>query len=157
MDQSNIDSVYWDFGDPGSSQNHSRDFEGKHSFTAPGDYKVSVTEYFDVMAFGPYTETVTIIINDVGEISPVNEQFCRIYPNPGDGNIRIVFYSDMEKIRINVRNSVGQAVQATYDFKDLKEKEEVVLNMSDLPAGIYLIEVLTDDKATVSVKYLLTK
>lgn len=42
-----VDSLVWDFGDPGSgTANYSRLRSPKHMFSAPGDYSVTVTVYF---------------------------------------------------------------------------------------------------------------
>lgn len=47
-----IDSVIWDFGDPASGLfNRSEELSPKHIFTNPGNYQVSLTAYFDTLAF----------------------------------------------------------------------------------------------------------
>jgi hypothetical protein len=157
LDRSNIDSVYWDFGDPSSSQNYSRDFEGTHSFTAPGDYLVSVTEYFGGMTFGPYTEIVTVIFNDIGEINPLNEHFCSIYPNPGDGNINLIFKQDAKEVVISVRNIFGQQVWGPVNFYDVEVNEEVHIELPDLPEGVFMVQVTVQNADSYISKYILRR
>lgn len=155
QDNSNIDQVLWDFGDPASGQNSSTDFEPHHVFSSEGIYQVSVTEYFNQLAFGPYSETV-IITNYVG-LTDVQEtlNICRVYPNPGDGNLNIVFNDFHEMIRITVVNSMGQKVVEPFIYKDVQIHEEIRLTISDLKNGIYFIEFCDDYDDVYTVKYIL--
>ncbi|NTV84159.1 MAG: hypothetical protein HGA23_07660, partial [Bacteroidales bacterium] len=76
---SNFDNLYWDFGDPGSSQNSSTELQPYHVFSGPGTYQVSVTEFFNGMPYGPYTETVTVISHfGLTENSVEKDQLCHI-------------------------------------------------------------------------------
>jgi gliding motility-associated-like protein len=63
QNNSNIDNISWQFGDPGSDPNSSAEIQPSHIFSGPGSYEVQVTEYFDGIAYGPYTETV--IVNEL--------------------------------------------------------------------------------------------
>jgi len=67
QNNSNVDNVSWQFGDPGGNPNSSTDLEPSRRFSGPGSYQVQVTEYYQGIAYGPYTETVL-----VNELPPVN-------------------------------------------------------------------------------------
>jgi gliding motility-associated-like protein len=57
---SNVDNITWTFGDSGGGSNTSTDIQPTHFFTAAGTYTVSVTEYFNGVPYGPYTEEVFV-------------------------------------------------------------------------------------------------
>ncbi len=59
QNNSNIDFITWQFGDAGNPGS-STDLQPTHSFSAPGSYQVQVTEYFNGVPYGPYTETVNV-------------------------------------------------------------------------------------------------
>jgi gliding motility-associated-like protein len=67
QDDSNIDNISWQFGDPASGLNSSTDIQASHTFSAPGTYQVQVTETYNGTPYGPYSETVT-----VNELPPVD-------------------------------------------------------------------------------------
>jgi hypothetical protein len=77
QDNSNVDNVIWDFGDPASGSNTSTDMAPTHYFSASGTYTVSVTEYYGGVPFGPYTEQVL-----VNELPPV-DLADTVYMYPG--------------------------------------------------------------------------
>lgn len=76
QNNSNIDHVFWDFGDPESTSNTSADFQPAHIFSGSGSYQVQLTESYEGVLFGPYTITVTasglpyIDIRDTVYMSP---------------------------------------------------------------------------------------
>jgi len=66
QNNSNIDNISWQFGDSGNP-NNSSDLQPSHVFSGPGSYQVQVTEYFQGIPYGPYTETV--IVNELPPVS----------------------------------------------------------------------------------------
>lgn len=67
QDDSNVDNVTWQFGDPGSGSNTSTTIQGSHVFSGPGTFTVQVTETFNGQSYGPYTETV--VVNDLPAVN----------------------------------------------------------------------------------------
>jgi gliding motility-associated-like protein len=67
QDDSNVDNVTWQFGDPGSGSNTSTNIQGSHIFSGPGTYTVQVTETYNGVNYGPYTETV--VVNELPDIN----------------------------------------------------------------------------------------
>jgi gliding motility-associated-like protein len=76
QDNSNVDNVTWQFGDPGSGSNTSTSIQGSHIFSGPGSYTVQVTETFNGQSYGPYTETV--IVNDLPAV--IMDDTVYMYP-----------------------------------------------------------------------------
>lgn len=77
QNNSNIDNVTWQFGDPSSGSNSSTAIMPTHVFSGAGTYTVEVTEYFNGVAYGPYAETV--IVNEL----PVGSLPDTVYMYPG--------------------------------------------------------------------------
>jgi gliding motility-associated-like protein len=79
----NVQSVSWDFDDPGSSSNSSTSMEPTHIFSAPGEYNVTITEN------GSYTYTERVIIRELPDPQlPDTAYMYRGSPillNAGDG------------------------------------------------------------------------
>ena len=77
QNNSNIDNVTWQFGDPTSGSNSSTAILSTHIFSGTGSFTVEVTEYFNGNAYGPYAETVTV--NDL----PIGSLPDTVYMYPG--------------------------------------------------------------------------
>ena len=155
QDDSNIDEILWDFGDPGSSQNTSADFQPLHVFSSEGTYEVSVTEYAGRTAYGPYTETIVIPstsgIDDAVDVSG----FCKVYPNPGNGDLRIIFDENQKRVMISVKNSLGHHLLGPVSYNNLAEDSEVFLDISELGNGIFFILFQNEEGDNFTIKYLL--
>ena len=55
-----VDNATWNFGDPTSGSNTATGLQPTHVFSGPGNYTVTVTETYNGMSYGPYSETVTV-------------------------------------------------------------------------------------------------
>jgi hypothetical protein len=105
--------------------------------------------------YGTFSHTVEIInFQQIDEI-PSGQNLFFVYPNPGNGNINLVFKQDQKEAVICVRNIFGQQVRGPFKYNGLVENEEIFIEMGHLPQGIYFVEVLTEDQGPASVKYLL--
>jgi gliding motility-associated-like protein len=60
QNSSNVDNISWTFGDTGGGSNTSTDIQPTHFFSGAGTYTVSVTEFFNGISYGPYTEEVYV-------------------------------------------------------------------------------------------------
>jgi gliding motility-associated-like protein len=60
QDDSNIDNAVWQFGDPNSGNNTANGLSPTHIFSGAGTYSVQVTETYQGVDYGPYTETVIV-------------------------------------------------------------------------------------------------
>lgn len=157
QNNSNIDEIFWQFGDPASGSNTSSEMQPKHVFSSPGIYQVQVTEYFNGVEYGTYGHAVEIKNYQLISENIANHALFSIYPNPGNGIINLVFKQDLKEAVISVGNIFGQTVWGPVKIDGLVENEEICIDLVHLPAGLYFIEVLNEDKAVVSVKYLLAR
>ena len=67
-----------------------------------------------------------------------------VYPNPADETITIALKEHpSEGISVTIRNTLGQL--QTVELV----KQEQQIDISDLPAGIYLVEIIIDGKKTI--------
>ncbi|MEI9945322.1 MAG: T9SS type A sorting domain-containing protein [Chitinophagaceae bacterium] len=75
-----------------------------------------------------------------------------IYPNPAFNKLNIQFYSEKEgKIRVRILNSVGILYREVNSFSAAKSLKRIDLDITNLPNGTYLIQVV-DATGNVSVK-----
>ncbi len=156
QNNSNVDNVFWNFGDPGSNSNTSTDFQPSHVFSGPGSYLVQVTEDYGGIAYGPYSNTV-IIRNYEQVLEDKNVLPFQIYPNPGDRTLHLLFYPGADEAVVSAINIIGQTIWGPCQFSGLEIKKEVILNLGNIPEGVYFIQVEDDYRGTFSIKYILRK
>jgi PKD repeat protein len=156
QNNSNIDEVFWQFGDPASGSNTSSDMQPGHVFSAPGAYQVQVTEYFNGIEYATYINTVEII--NYQQISDCSvPSFYSIYPNPGDRCIRLIFTKEMKEAVISVKNMVGQQVWGPVVFDDLQVNKEVRIELPDLPEGVFMVQVNSQNADSYVSRYILKR
>jgi hypothetical protein len=157
QNESNIDHVYWDFGDPASGSNTSTDFQPSHIFSGPGSYLVQVTEYFGDIAYGPYADTVLIKnINLVPE-DALSLQSFQIFPNPGDGTFHILSDLNSKNAIVRVTDIVGQTVWGPCQYSDVHLNGVIAVNLNNLSEGIYIIIIKDEKMDLYTAKYFLRK
>ena len=153
QNNSNIDEIIWQFGDPASGSNTSSEMQPRHVFSSPGIYQVQVTEYFNGLEYGSYSHTIEVINYQEIHENISNHSLLSIYPNPGNGNINLVFKEDVKEAVISVRNIFGQQVWGPVKLDGLVENEEIGLNLDHLPAGLYFIEIFNEEHNALFLKY----
>ena len=123
----NASSYTWDFGDG----NTSFDINPIHNYLEPGMYLVSLNAQ-NAFCGSVETTTINISTNNTSEIEDTN---VHIYPNPTKD---FLFINSQEKGQGKVFSITGQQVQEfTFD-------QNHQLDLSDLPSGIYFIQVNID-------------
>jgi hypothetical protein len=90
----------------------------------------------------------------VDKVEEMNKTGIRIYPNPGNGLVNIMFEDDnsFNPARISVYNFTGKCIIREAPFED----KMVALNISKFPSGLYFI-VINYGKVTSTFKYHLIK
>ncbi len=157
------DSIILDAGNPGSTyvwSNGSNERTIQVATTGIGfdvqTHSVTVTNQS-----GCQSELSISIVFDFSVCSGIagNEgnQICRIYPNPGDGTMRLVFPQVAKVAEVTVSNILGQNVWGPYEFKDIEINGERVVDLGKLPEGIYFIHVKNEDSVSYTAKYILRK
>jgi hypothetical protein len=92
-------------------------------------------------------KTLTVTVNNcLGMQEAPEMRSFRIYPNPGAG----LYYAEPEsRIKLAVYNSLGQKVRETDIHTD-----KFILDLSELPAGVYLIRnLLMENDEQVIIKH----
>jgi hypothetical protein len=73
----------------------------------------------------------------------------QLYPNPTKGNITIDLREQKQNIKATLTNSLGQLI-LTQQFESTD-----IINMNiDIPTGIYILQLETDNRETKTIKVL---
>jgi hypothetical protein len=107
-----------------------------------------------------FSDTVTVIF-DFAECSGTNElvknESVRLYPNPGDGNLSLIFKNCSGNAIVSVSNHIGQTViePKSFDVKELSDK--FLIDLKSLTDGIYFVSVRLDNQPVGVYKYILRR
>ncbi|MFY9309345.1 MAG: T9SS type A sorting domain-containing protein [Bacteroidia bacterium] len=131
-----IDSVRWNFDDNVTgAENTSALFQPYHIFSSDGVYTVQTIIYYPCN-----TDTIYKIISIEKPLGIANKEVSaiHIYPNPFTGKVFIKNISN-ETVQIEICDIMGRAIVSQLP---IKENENVALDISDQPAGLYLLKTL---------------
>jgi hypothetical protein len=158
------DTLALDAGNPGAQylwSNGSSDRKIRVATTGIGFDMQS----YSVLVTNPSTgcqasDTVIVIFdfsacNGIKDDNPGNS--CRIYPNPGDGTLHVVFQSGVKKAIVSVSNMLGENIWGPNEFGSLDVNGEVVISLEKKPEGVYFIHIKNDNSVLNSFKYILRK
>lgn len=120
-------------------------------------YSVTVTNPLT----GCYSEDTIRIVFDLSACNGIEGDetwhLCRIYPNPGDGTLHLVFQSGVKEALISASNILGETIWGPYQFKDLEVNGDIVINLGINPKGVYFIHFKYDDSVLSTSKYILRR
>lgn len=124
------------------------------TFTAAGTYPYHCTVHGFSMS-GVITVTAATGIN---KDQPKNN-VLEIYPNPATTYLKIALNSNVSKTHeIKIINAIGKTVKAyTVTELNLATGTESILNIGSLPAGLYFINLLNNDKILESRRLVIIK
>ncbi|WP_321308543.1 S8 family serine peptidase [Marinifilum fragile] len=89
--------------------------------------------------------TFEVIIATVTGIEEITESSTRVYPNPTDGPLNIVLGGEIEgEVIIDVLNIIGSSQYNTKITKS-KGQYETKLDITNMPSGIYMVRIRTND------------
>ncbi len=156
------DSVILDAGNPGSSyiwSNGSTERTLKVATTGIGfdlqNYSVSVTN-----PSGCQADLSILVIFDFSACTGVEgmetDRLCRIYPNPGNGTLHLIFQTGVSKATVTASNILGQNVWGPYQYDESDFDGEVVIQLGKIPDGIYFININSEDYS-YTTKYILRR
>jgi hypothetical protein len=106
--------------------------------------------YFDM---GAYERIITGI-----DSQPSNNtsDWQNVYPNPFTDQAKLSYVFDRKsQVEINLYNSSGELIQTLLSEQQEAGKQELQLNSSNLPAGIYFYRISTDSKQATGRMVLL--
>ncbi len=122
----------WDFGDGNSSN----DMNPTHTYSATGNYTVTLT-ISDDCGTDVFTQTVEVILVGVEDIASVNA--WSILPNPNNGQFAIKLEGYLnDELQIEVMDLLGRNVQSI----SVPQGQQVVgFDLDHLPRGTYLVRL----------------
>jgi hypothetical protein len=135
----------------------------EHTFYPRIEDKISEGESFLIrfrLFSDPYSHGWGWVIDDlninplVDKVDEINKTGIRIYPNPGNGLVNILFEDEynLQQARVSVYNFAGNYIVSEAPFDD----KMVVLNISGFSSGLYFI-VINYGKVTSTFKYHLIR
>ena len=119
----NYDRLFWDFGDGFSST----DILPSHLYLNANNHTVNLTSYKHNC---PLTVSKTLSLLPLGIDSEYSKNNIKIYPNPT--NDYLFIDNSQEDFIYTGYNSIGKIVFKTKSIK---------INVSELPSGIYFVEM----------------
>ena len=144
----NASNWNWSFGDNTTSSEEMP----MHSYQTMGTYQVILSATYPggcVM-----NDTFFISITGVTAIIDLEDTEILIYPNPARKHIFVEYPQGHQLAGIRVMNTLGQTMDVSNQQNLSDRKYEV--DLKELPAGIYLLELMFDDRPAVFKKFYLS-
>ncbi len=143
------DAYLWDFGD--GSIEYSNNAEVTHDFEEEGVYTVMLVAFNSNCGTTDTSyQTVTVNKTTVGVDLSAENAFI-VYPNPIKQDLFIVNKIKTEVNQVTITNIMGQKV---LEHNNAFNGKKLQLDVSEVPSGIYSIEVHTEDG---TYQYKMTK
>ncbi|MFT2007043.1 T9SS type A sorting domain-containing protein [Pontibacter sp. 13R65] len=124
-----------------------RDNDGQVTQIIAKSYDEETEEYVNLSRF-EYSDFVNV--NTTSAENEVLASALQLYPNPTQGNLKIAL--DPTKVQdasLSIHSLTGQKV---YELN--KVRGEAVVDMSQLPSGIYMVRVVDTNKAGITRKII---
>ena len=84
-----------------------------------------------------------------------NEPVFSLYPNPSKGSARIKLNHPIDGTsKIKFSNTIGKVVKVV-DLSALTQGTEVVVDLTNLPAGVYFYSIMVNDKLLETKRMIL--
>ncbi|MFN4298525.1 MAG: T9SS type A sorting domain-containing protein [Thermaurantimonas sp.] len=130
----NTDSVYWTFGNAGTSS------QLNPSFTFPGNgvYPVCL-KAFNSCGSTIHCDTLKFSIGQE-EIALLEQ--LKIFPNPNDGRFEFRFMDDQSKLPVLITDIAGKPILIK-TLESSSGKFNYVFDLKHLPKGIYMLQVVS--------------
>lgn len=146
IDESENDPISWVWEFEGGTPATSTSQNPLIVYNEPGTFSVTLTA-INQFGEGSLTKTDYIIVNPVGVNDPKAPQLV-IWPNPGKEILNITLPQNHSQV--HVYNLAGQIV-----LKSQTNNNSLVLDLTHLGKGMYIIESISVDGAVVRSKILL--
>ncbi len=85
----------------------------------------------------------------IENIEPMNN--VSVSPNPFSNVITITQSTKVNVKGVHLKNMLGEEILSTYEFE---KEDKLLMNTSDIPAGIYFVEILTSDENPIVIKVM---
>jgi len=133
----NITGYHWDFGDGATST----DENPIHTYTATGDYTVTLTVYSEC---GEVTYTTSVHILGIDDLS-TGEHTLSLYPNPAKDLIIVENKGNQPIKSIVITDALGHIVLEAEHVNSHKYK----LELSRFASGIYTARIITGTQSVI--------
>jgi|GEM_PF-3157441 len=117
-----------------------------YSITQNGNYIVTVSN-----GSGCYDTSAVFNFNTIGINESSLDNSFSIYPNPATNLITIKFNASISLIEI--KNELGQSIKKLNSKQVPNGKNEMAIDISDLPVGIYFVQIQSNN-STVNKKFI---
>lgn len=100
-----------------------------------------------------YSDARIVLVKETGECASgiadtKNDDIVKIYPNPNAGQFYVTVDANrLTSARIFVTNMMGQTISSIND--GLVSAEKFTVNLSNQPAGVYFVNIITDKGAVI--------
>jgi hypothetical protein len=157
------DTLTLDAGNPGAQ------YVWSNGSTERKIYVVSTGIGFDMQTYSvivtnPVTdcqsENTIDVIFDFSACNGIDEEngnSYRIYPNPGDGTLHLVFQPGVKEAAVSISNLLGENIWGPFEFKDVESNNDIVINLGKNPEGVYFIHIKNDNSVLTTDKYILRR
>jgi hypothetical protein len=81
----------------------------------------------------------------------------RIYPNPGNGLVKIENTGEPESYILSVTDMFGTTVIENQAVEFIESGSTVLVDLTALKPGLYMLRLMNDGREAVAGKYLLTR
>ncbi|HOK38249.1 MAG: T9SS type A sorting domain-containing protein [Bacteroidales bacterium] len=139
----NADAYLWNFGNGSTSM----DINPYCIYTESGEYQVSLTAYNQGCAPNTYIDENPIIVHIPTSNDYSDFNFCKIYPNPCNGILKIDNNSEIDKLTI-------LSIDGKVLFSTVKPENELILNFLD--NSIYFLMIEKGENIQI-LKFILEK
>jgi hypothetical protein len=129
----NIDSLVWDFGDG----NFSKTKNPIHKYSSKKTYYITLISYQHGCS---QTHKDTVVISLSSGIYGQTSTICKLYPNPASKQLSIENTYNINKIEIY--DITGKTMKVV-------NKKTKIINIAELPTGIYFIKLIADDRIII--------
>ncbi len=129
---------YWDFGDGSPLHPAGTPY---YVYSEPGDYQVTI---YAVNDCGTSSETYTVTITTITDISEIVEAQFTVGPNPTRGNLFIQSNGEFNDVQITLFDVNGRVLRNENMFGASLE-----WNLNNLPNGMYLLGIKTEQGDTI--------
>ncbi len=123
---------------------------GMHNFYATGDIWTGTTTW----VYGSLT--ATFVANDVSVAAEEVQQLSQsmeVFPNPTADYARISMGEVSNIQRVQLLDAEGKILQ-TYPAETAEQNGQVEVNLQNMPAGVYYLQVITKNRISISKKII---
>ena len=133
--------AYYDWGSGATA------WDSLHFVTSSGLYTVTVSDSNGCSS----SDNINILLDSCGWIDQNMFSYIHFYPNPSNGTIKIIetSISKSNHLQLKISNLNGRLML------DKIIKTEELIDISELPKGIYILSIIDNNKKTTNFKLII--